>query len=204
MRASGLLIPAFLHKDVENLALAVDRPPEVHLLTVDRDEDLIEIPTIVRPWTTTAQLPSIGRTEFDSPAAHGFVGNLDAAFGKEIFDIAEAQREPEIEPDGVLDDRNGETVAAIRNFLHPTRLCDEITTPLVANVTLPLVAFALGCSYSFEAALLDAGVPIRHIEQGKKVCTYRTGIDTVPAGRFQGKMVVSMRNFTAANAIRQS
>ncbi|MFP6747183.1 MAG: putative hydro-lyase [Alphaproteobacteria bacterium] len=65
-----------------------------------------------------------------------------------------------------------------------------------------LVAFALGCSYSFEAALLDAGVPIRHIEQGKKVCTYRTGIDTVPAGRFHGKMVVSMRNFTAANAIR--
>ena len=35
-----------------------------------------------------------------------------------------------------------------------------------------LVAFALGCSYSFEAALLEAGVPIRHIEQGKKVCTY--------------------------------
>ena len=65
-----------------------------------------------------------------------------------------------------------------------------------------LVAFALGCSYSFEAALLDAGVPIRHIEQGKKVCTYRTGIDTVPAGRFYGKMVVSMRNFTPANAIR--
>jgi uncharacterized protein YcsI (UPF0317 family) len=43
-----------------------------------------------------------------------------------------------------------------------------------------LVAFALGCSYSFEAALLGAGVPIRHIEQGKKVCTYRTGLDTVP------------------------
>ena len=65
-----------------------------------------------------------------------------------------------------------------------------------------LVAFALGCSYSFEAALLDAGVPIRHIEQGKKVCTYLTDIDTVPAGRLSGKLVVSMRNFTAANAIR--
>ena len=65
-----------------------------------------------------------------------------------------------------------------------------------------LVAFALGCSYSFEAALLDAGVPIRHIEQGKKVCTYRTGLDTVPAGRLHGRMVVSMRNFTVANAIR--
>ena len=65
-----------------------------------------------------------------------------------------------------------------------------------------LVTFALDCSYSFEAALLDAGIPIRHIEQGKKVCTYRTGIDTVPVGCFHGKMVVSMRNFTAANAIR--
>ena len=65
-----------------------------------------------------------------------------------------------------------------------------------------LVAFALGCSYSFEAALLDAGVPIRHIEQGKKVCTYRTGLDTVPAGRLHGRMVVSMRNFTVPNAIR--
>ncbi|WP_395711845.1 putative hydro-lyase [Reyranella sp.] len=65
-----------------------------------------------------------------------------------------------------------------------------------------LVAFALGCSYSFEAALLEAGVPIRHIEQGKKVCTYRTGLDTVPAGRLHGKMVVSMRNFTVPNAIR--
>ena len=52
------------------------------------------------------------------------------------------------------------------------------------------VAFALGCSYSFEAALIEAGVPIRHIEQGKKVCTYRTGLDTVPAGRFHGRMVV--------------
>lgn len=65
-----------------------------------------------------------------------------------------------------------------------------------------LVAFALGCSYSFESALLEAGVPIRHIEQGKKVCTYQTGIDTVPAGRFHGRMVVSMRNFTVPNAIR--
>ncbi|MBS0522594.1 MAG: putative hydro-lyase [Proteobacteria bacterium] len=65
-----------------------------------------------------------------------------------------------------------------------------------------LVAFALGCSYSFESALLAAGVPIRHMEQGKKVCTYRTGLGTVPAGRLHGRMVVSMRNFTVPNAIR--
>ncbi len=65
-----------------------------------------------------------------------------------------------------------------------------------------LVAFALGCSIRSRRALLDAGVPIRHIEQGKKVCTYRTGLDTMPAGRLHGRMVVSMRNFTVPNAIR--
>ena len=65
-----------------------------------------------------------------------------------------------------------------------------------------LVTFALGCSYSFEAALLEAGVPVRHIEQGKKVCTYLSGIETTPAGRMHGRLVVSMRNFTVPNAIR--
>ncbi|MEM9356827.1 MAG: putative hydro-lyase [Pseudomonadota bacterium] len=65
-----------------------------------------------------------------------------------------------------------------------------------------LVAFAIGCSYSFEWALLEADVPIRHIEQGKKVCTYRTTVETTPAGRFHGKLVVSMRNFSVPNAIR--
>lgn len=65
-----------------------------------------------------------------------------------------------------------------------------------------LVAFAIGCSYSFEWALLENDVPIRHIEQGKKVCTYRTNVETEQAGRFHGKLVVSMRNFTVPNAIR--
>jgi uncharacterized protein YcsI (UPF0317 family) len=65
-----------------------------------------------------------------------------------------------------------------------------------------LVGFVLGCSYSFEAALLDAGVPLLHIERGEKVSTYRTTIETAAAGPFHGPMVVSMRSFTPANAIR--
>ncbi|MDR2090928.1 MAG: putative hydro-lyase [Clostridiales bacterium] len=56
-----------------------------------------------------------------------------------------------------------------------------------------LVSFLIGCSFSFESALLDAGVPVRHIEEGKNVPMYMTDIDCVPAGVFSGKMVVSMR-----------
>ena len=65
-----------------------------------------------------------------------------------------------------------------------------------------LVAFVLGCSFSFEEALIEAGVPVRHIAQGKNVPMYLTSVDTAPAGPFHGQLVVSMRAFTPANAIR--
>ncbi len=55
------------------------------------------------------------------------------------------------------------------------------------------VAFALGCSFTFENALQQAGIPLWHINANKTVPMYRSGIDTVPAGPFSGKMVVSMR-----------
>ena len=65
-----------------------------------------------------------------------------------------------------------------------------------------LVTFVLGCSFSFELPILQEGIPLQHVERDTTVPMYRTNIDSVPAGRFKGKMVVSMRPFTPANAIR--
>ena len=65
-----------------------------------------------------------------------------------------------------------------------------------------LVTFVIGCSYSFEQALIEDGIEIRHITEGCAVPMYRTTIETVPAGRFRGPTVVSMRPMTPANAIR--
>ncbi len=65
-----------------------------------------------------------------------------------------------------------------------------------------LVAFVLGCSLSFEAALIEAGIRMRHIEQGSPVPMYVTDIANGRAGRFGGNMVVSMRPMTPAQAIR--
>ena len=56
-----------------------------------------------------------------------------------------------------------------------------------------LVAFLLGCSFSFEGALIEAGIPIRHIDSGCNVPMYITNIQCNPAGRLSGPMVVSMR-----------
>jgi len=65
-----------------------------------------------------------------------------------------------------------------------------------------LVAFVLGCSFSFELPMLQEGLRLQHIERNTTVPMFRTNIDCVPAGRFRGKMVVSMRPFFPADAIR--
>lgn len=64
-----------------------------------------------------------------------------------------------------------------------------------------LVTFVLGCSFSFEDAVMRAGVPVRHIEAKRNVAMYETTIETIPAGAFGGPMVVSMRSFTPQDAI---
>jgi uncharacterized protein YcsI (UPF0317 family) len=64
-----------------------------------------------------------------------------------------------------------------------------------------LVAFLLGCSFTFESALLGAGVPVRHVECGCNVSMYRTNLACRPAGVFHGPMVVSMRPLTPAQAV---
>ena len=65
-----------------------------------------------------------------------------------------------------------------------------------------LVSFVIGCSFSFEEALMSDGIELRHITQRCNVPMYRTSIATAEAGPFHGPMVVSMRPMTPANAIR--
>jgi uncharacterized protein YcsI (UPF0317 family) len=65
-----------------------------------------------------------------------------------------------------------------------------------------LVSFLLGCSFTFENALLKAGIPVRHVERGCNVPMYRTNRMCQRAGRFAGPLVVSMRPMTSAQAER--
>ena len=62
------------------------------------------------------------------------------------------------------------------------------------------VGFLIGCSFSFEEALMAAGIPVRHIEMGCNVPMYKTNIQTVKAGPFEGPMVCSMRPMTPEQA----
>ena len=62
------------------------------------------------------------------------------------------------------------------------------------------VSFLLGCSFTFEAAMTRAGLPVRHVEQGSNVPMYRTNVDCAPAGPFAGPLVVSMRPLSPEQA----
>ncbi len=80
-------------------------------------------------------------------------------------------------------------------------LVDE-PTDITALWREDLVGFVIGCSFSFEQALLDAGLPLRHVQEGRNVAMYRTTLATAPAGPFAGPLVVTMRPMKAADAIR--
>ncbi|MND99776.1 hypothetical protein D3C80_921680 [compost metagenome] len=65
-----------------------------------------------------------------------------------------------------------------------------------------LVIFALGCSFSFENAILNAGIEIRHITAERNVPMYKTNLPTVQNGPFKGNMVVSMRAFSPSDLVK--
>jgi len=65
-----------------------------------------------------------------------------------------------------------------------------------------LVGFLIGCSYTFEDAMVAAGLPIRHVEEGVNTSMYRTDRDCAVSGGFSGPMVVSMRPMTPEQAAK--
>lgn len=67
-----------------------------------------------------------------------------------------------------------------------------------------LVTFVIGCSFTFEHALMDAGIALRHVQQRRSVAMYRTTVATEPAGPFHGPLVVSMRAVAADEVERAS
>lgn len=147
-----------------------------------------------------------------SGVAHGLVqANLIAVPADWAFEtLLFAQRNPKPCPVlEVLESGRTESILApgsdLRTDLPAYRvwrdgeLVEETTDASAAWEEHPdLVSFLIGCSFTFEAGLADAGIPIRHQELGRNVPMYRTSVDCAPAGRLRGELVVSMRPIPAA------
>jgi uncharacterized protein YcsI (UPF0317 family) len=86
-------------------------------------------------------------------------------------------------------------------LLRKGQLTDEVTD-VRDFFAADTVSFLLGCSFSFENAMLAAGLPVRNIAEGKNVSMYITNRPCRPAGPFAGPLVVTMRPMTPEQAVR--
>ena len=78
----------------------------------------------------------------------------------------------------------------------------EEVTDLLSYWEDDMVAFLLGCSFTFEHPLMNNGIPVRHIEENCNVPMFKTNIPCAKAGRFEGPMVVSMRPIPEKDVVR--
>lgn len=81
------------------------------------------------------------------------------------------------------------------------KLIEEVNN-IKLNWQDDFICFLLGCSFSFEDAMLRAKLPVKHIQENKNVPMYRTNIPLQTAGIFKGNLVVSMRPLTPIQAIK--
>jgi len=81
------------------------------------------------------------------------------------------------------------------------KLVEEVTD-ILSYWEDDMVAFLLGCSFTFEYPLMNNGIPVRHIEEKCNVPMYKTSIPCAKAGRFEGPMVVSMRPIPEKDVVR--
>ena len=144
----GALITARLNQDVDDVAVLIHRTPEILLLAVDSNEDFVQVPNIAKPALTPLQFSGIVRTELLAPEPNRLIRDGDSPFGEKILDIAEAQAETMVSPDGVTDDFRRETVTVIRATDRSSSDQSFISSP---NLTMPIQ----GLSKSLESSLLS-------------------------------------------------
>ena len=91
---------------------------------------------IARAWAGPSQPAGKTGPELQNPAPHRFIGNLQAALGQEILNVAVAQCEPEVQPNRVLDNRGREAVPAIGELIHAESLPHQVARPNSVSVTM--------------------------------------------------------------------
>ena len=109
----GLAVAPGLQNLVENIALLIDRAPEPMFLSGDADDDLIEMPDVAAAGPLALEPANEILAEFESPTPHGLVGDQDPALEEHFLDQAQAQRESEIEPNGIGDNLAWEAVSLV-------------------------------------------------------------------------------------------
>src|SRR5271166_565588 len=114
-----MLVSLRLDENVKDLAFGVDGAPEIDHPAADFQIDLVEMPSRMRLRATLAQVGCDDGSEMIHPPPDGLVRDHNPALGEQVFDVAEAEREPEVQPNRLVNDLRREPVARVADFLHP-------------------------------------------------------------------------------------
>src|SRR5580704_11178411 len=134
------LVPSALNQDLEDLALMIDRAPQIHMRAGDPDDHFVEMPAITWSRTAPPQSPSDRWSEFEHPAASALVGDVEPTLGKQFLNIAIAQGETKVQPDGVLDDDRWKAMPAIGDRNHDRTLPPDSSSSQAVTLTKPTAA----------------------------------------------------------------
>ena len=101
------LVSPGLDQHIKNFTLGIHGTPEVDQATIDLEIDLIKMPDGVGLCPPSTQVHCEHRPEMVHPAAHDLIGHQDPPLSQQILDLTEAQGEPDIKPDRLLNDFGG-------------------------------------------------------------------------------------------------
>ena len=126
----GPPIPSRLHQDVEHVTVLVDGAPQVLLATIDRHEELVEVPRIAQRTAALPESSRVGAAEGAAPLPNRLLGDRDAALGEEVFHSTKTQVEAKVDPNGVGDDFGRESISVVarRGTVHPVTLIPWTST----------------------------------------------------------------------------
>ncbi len=113
---SGSPVLAACDQNIEDIAVLVNRSPKIMTFAADRDEQLIHVPDVAESALSSPQSTRIRWSKLPAPGSNGFVGYGDPPLSERILDIAEAQSEPMVQPNGVADDLGWKAVTSIQGF----------------------------------------------------------------------------------------
>jgi hypothetical protein len=106
----GCFVAATLDQNIEDMAILIDRPPQIVPPPLNREKGLIQMPRIARPGTSAAQLIGVSLAERAASFPDRLVGHRDAAGKQQCFHIAVTEAEPVVEPHTMADHLCGKAV----------------------------------------------------------------------------------------------
>ncbi len=108
---SGSMISTLGNQNIDHVSILIDGPPKIEALTLDGDEEFIDMPGVAESALFPTQSSGVRRSEFLTPVSDRFIGDKDSSLREQVLYVSKAQGEPMVQPNGVTDDFRLKAVA---------------------------------------------------------------------------------------------